>query len=83
MRKKAYTKAYAVATSIYLILSSEKGEAKFDSALQIVISFVIGALVLTALASIFDNDIIDWLESVVGDWFNTKGALPVVPSKSP
>ncbi|NLM61329.1 MAG: hypothetical protein GX193_04535 [Clostridiales bacterium] len=70
-----------LAVKVYHLLKSEKGETKFDSALQIVISFVIGAIILSALAGVFDTTIGVWLEKTAKNWFNSAGAtLPPIPT---
>lgn len=67
-------------THIYLVIKSEKGETKFDSALQIVISFVIGAIILSALASVFNTTIRGWLADTAQNWFSNNGiSMPTVP----
>ena len=76
-------KLQCVATKIYLILRSERGEAKFDSALQIVISFVIGAIVLTALVAVFNDKIMSWLGRTVTNWFDKGIDLPSISPKPP
>lgn len=62
-----------LATKIHLLLSEERGETKFDSALQIVMSFVVGAIVLAALVAVFGTDIQAWLKNTVTDWFEVGG----------
>ncbi|MGI6577811.1 MAG: DUF6133 family protein [Eubacteriales bacterium] len=71
------------ATKIYLLLKSERGETKFDSALQIVISFVIGAIILAALVTVFNTTIGTWLEKTANSWFGSAGAtIPPLPSSN-
>jgi hypothetical protein len=71
------------ATKIYLLLKSERGETKFDSALQIVISFVIGAIILAALVTVFNTTIGTWLKNTANSWFGSAGAtIPPLPSSN-
>lgn len=65
--------------SLYLI-TNESADAKFDSAVQIVISFLIGAIILGILITVFGDTISDWMTATTGSWFNASGvARPIVP----
>jgi len=56
-------------TKAFLLLKSEKADAKFDSSVQIVISFIIGAIVLGILISVFDTSIRNWITNTIASWF--------------
>lgn len=64
-----------------LHMCDNSGDAKFDSAIQIVIAFVIGAVLLTVLGSVFSGTIKGWLESSAGSWFKSGGNT--IPSVTP
>jgi len=57
----------------YLLLKSEGADAKFDSSVQIVISFIIGAIILGILITVFGTSINSWITSTVTNWFGSTG----------
>lgn len=63
------------------LLKSERADVKFDSSVQIVISFIIGAIILTILVSVFGSTIGEWITSTVGSWFSS--GVGKIPSLSP
>lgn len=58
---------------LILLLSEERGDAKFDSAIQIVIAFVIGAVLLAVLGTVFGTTIKTWLTKSASNWFSSTG----------
>lgn len=60
-------------TRLRVRLWDERGDAKFDSAIQIVIAFVIGGLILTLLGTVFGTTIKTWLNTTAGSWFSGTG----------
>lgn len=57
----------------YFLLKDDSGDAKFDSSLQIVISFIIGAIILAFLVAVFGTTIEAWLNTTVASWFGATG----------
>lgn len=67
-------------TRAILMLTNESADAKFDSAVQIVISFLIGAIILGILITVFGSTLSTWMTNTTATWFSSTGvARPSVP----
>jgi riboflavin transporter FmnP len=60
-------------TKAYFLLTSDRADAKFDSSVQIVISFIIGAIILAVLILVFGTNIREWITDTVDNWFSIGG----------
>ncbi len=70
---KAHVKGMAFKQKSIKILNSNKGEGFVDSAVKILISVVIGALLLTGLYMLFQDTILPTLQQRIQDMFNYNG----------
>ncbi len=70
---KTQVKATNICKDIRKALTSTSGEGFVDTAVKILISVVIGALLLTGLYALFGNTILPTLTQKIQDMFNFKG----------
>ena len=71
--KTLKTKASVQMWTIYMALRSQKGEGFVDTAIKILMSVVIGALILAGLYSLFDETVLPTLTRRVQEMFNYAG----------
>lgn len=69
----AYVKGACATGKIRDILRQKEGEGFVDSALKILISVVIGALLLAGLYALFKNNILPTLSNKITELFNYAG----------
>jgi len=70
---KAQVKALQTAWAVKEALSNKKAEGFVDTAVKILISIVIGALLLAGLYALFNNVILPTLSTRIQDMFNYRG----------
>lgn len=73
LAKKAHMKLVDLAVKTKVILTDNSGEGFVDSAVKILISVVIGALLLAGLYSLFGDIILPTLEERIQDMFDFAG----------
>ncbi|MBE5976568.1 MAG: hypothetical protein E7248_11755 [Paenibacillaceae bacterium] len=66
-------KATLIVSNAWKLLSSQRGEGFVDTAIKILISVVIGALVLSGLYALFGETVLPTLKQKVVDMFNYGG----------
>ncbi|MDA3846931.1 MAG: DUF6133 family protein [Vallitaleaceae bacterium] len=71
--KRAQMKLVNLALKTKVILSDKRGEGFVDSAVKILISVVIGALLLAGLYALFGDIILPTLEERIQDMFDFAG----------
>lgn len=71
--KRARTKVVDLAVRTKVILGDNRGEGFVDSAVKILISVVIGALLLAGLYALFGDVILPTLEERIIDMFDFAG----------
>lgn len=71
--KTLKTKASVQMLTIYMALKNQKGEGFVDTAIKILMSVVIGALILAGLYSLFDETVLPTLTRRVQEMFNYAG----------
>lgn len=71
--KTLKTKASVQILTIYMALKNQKGEGFVDTAIKILMSVVIGALILAGLYSLFDETVLPTLTRRVQEMFNYAG----------
>lgn len=71
--KTLKTKASLRVFAAYLALKNQKGEGFVDTAIKILMSVVIGALILAGLYSLFDETVLPTLTRRVQEMFNYAG----------
>lgn len=71
--KTLKTKASLRMFAIYLALKNQEGEGFVDTAIKILMSVVIGALILAGLYSLFDETVLPTLTRRVQEMFNYAG----------
>ncbi len=71
--KTLKTKASLRMFAAYLALKNQKGEGFVDTAIKILMSVVIGALILAGLYSLFDETVLPTLTRRVQEMFNYAG----------
>lgn len=71
--KALKTKASVQMLTIYMALKNQKGEGFVDTAIKILMSVVIGALILAGLYSLFDETVLPTLTRRVQEMFNYAG----------
>lgn len=71
--KTLKTKASVQMLTIYMTLKNQKGEGFVDTAIKILMSVVIGALILAGLYSLFDETVLPTLTRRVQEMFNYAG----------
>ncbi len=67
------TKASLRMFAAYLALKNQEGEGFVDTAIKILMSVVIGALILAGLYSLFDETVLPTLTRRVQEMFNYAG----------
>ena len=70
---KGYVKGLQARTRLVGILAQKSGEGFVDTALKILISVVLGALLLAGLYALFKDTILPTLTQKVTDLFNYQG----------
>lgn len=77
MSKKMAVKSIVAGTiakeKVFGIFAQKTGEGFVDSALKILISVIIGALLLGGLYSIFQDTVLPTLQNTIENLFNYKG----------
>ncbi len=73
LAKRAQMKLVNLAIKTKVILSDQRGEGFVDSAVKILISVVIGALLLAGLYALFGDIILPTLEERIQDMFDFAG----------
>ena len=71
--RRAQMKLVNLAIKTKVILSDQRGEGFVDSAVKILISVVIGALLLAGLYALFGDIILPTLEERIQDMFDFAG----------
>lgn len=71
--KTLKTKTSVQMLTIYMALKNQKGEGFVDTAIKILMSVVIGALILAGLYSLFDETVLPTLTRRVQEMFNYAG----------
>lgn len=71
--KTLKTKASLRMFAAYLALKNQEGEGFVDTAIKILMSVVIGALILAGLYSLFDETVLPTLTRRVQEMFNYAG----------
>lgn len=66
-------KSIAFAVSAKQVLTDRRGQATLDTAITILISVVLGALLLTGLYALFGNTIMPTVTQKIKDMFNYQG----------
>lgn len=69
----ASTRSREARKKLYRIVAQKRGEGFVDTALKILISVVIGALLLAGLYALFNNTVLPTLVQRVKDLFNYEG----------
>jgi hypothetical protein len=70
---RAHIHSMLVKERVKEVLQSNKGEGFIDTAVKILISVVIGALLLAGLYMLFQDTILPTLEQRIKDMFNYNG----------
>lgn len=70
---RGYGKVQAMQRKTAAVLSSQSGEGFVDTALKILISVVVGALLLAGLYMLFNDTILPTLTQRIRDLFNYAG----------
>jgi hypothetical protein len=70
---RAHIKSMVVKERVKQVLQSNKGEGFIDTAVKILISVVIGALLLAGLYMLFQDTILPTLEQRIKDMFDYNG----------
>jgi hypothetical protein len=70
---RAHIHSMLVKERVKEVLQSNKGEGFIDTAVKILISVVIGALLLAVLYMLFQDTILPTLEQRIKDMFNYNG----------
>jgi len=70
---RAHIKSIVVKERVKQVLQSNKGEGFIDTAVKILISVVIGALLLAGLYMLFQDTILPTLEQRIKDMFDYNG----------
>ncbi|MCI8392242.1 MAG: hypothetical protein HFI35_16585 [Roseburia sp.] len=73
MAVATYTRTAFMKREIMRILAQQKGEGFVDTALKILISVVVGALLLAGLYTLFKDTILPTLTQKVTNLFNYQG----------
>lgn len=68
-----FTRSREAKRKLYGIIAQKQGEGFVDTALKILISVVIGALLLAGLYALFNNTVLPTLVQRVKDLFNYEG----------
>jgi hypothetical protein len=70
---RAHIKSMVIKERVKQVLQSNKGEGFIDTAVKILISVVIGALLLAGLYMLFQDTILPTLEQRIKDMFDYNG----------
>lgn len=70
---KGYVKGIQVRAKLAEVFTRESGEGLMDTALKILISVVVGALLLTGLYTLFKDTILPTLTRKIVNLFNYQG----------
>jgi hypothetical protein len=70
---KGYVKGMQVRAKLAEVFTRESGEGLMDTALKILISVVVGALLLTGLYTLFKDTILPTLTRKIVNLFNYQG----------
>lgn len=73
MKRKINAKMIQIRTKVVQIMTDKRGEGFVDTAMKILISVVIGALLLAGLYALFNDSILPELQNRIQQMFSYSG----------
>ena len=73
MKRKINAKMIQITTKVIRIMADKRGEGFLDTAVKILISVVIGALLLAGLYALFNDSILPELQNRIQQMFSYSG----------